>query len=247
MNLSYVDKVSIKVVLMTIVALLGILYFFSSGGTILEFILIRFIAVFFTAAHTIGSHRWLCHFCFQPSTFGKYFMLTGLVATGYGKPLHLAIAHGMHHKNSDTELDPHSPKHHSFWNLWLGRYNLHNQYEIPKRFIKEKEAMFVTKYYWHLFWALNILLAFIDLKLALVFTPINFVYSWTLNTVINYYGHKNQGKFEPKNLNKALVFLTLGEGLHANHHKNPASYDFSLNGEFDWGKRFIETFLVKRS
>jgi stearoyl-CoA desaturase (delta-9 desaturase) len=231
---------------MTIVALLGILYFFYSGGTIAEFILVRVIAIFFTSAHTIGSHRWLCHFSFQPSTFGKYFMLSGLVVTGYGKPLHLAIAHTAHHKNSDTELDPHSPKYNSFLRLWLGRYNLQNQYEIPKRFMKEKEAIFVTRYYWHLFWAFNIILSLIDFKTALIFTPINFVYSWTMNTVINYYGHKKENTFAPKNLNAVLTFLTLGEGLHANHHKTPSSYNFSLNGEIDWGKRFIDTFLIKR-
>ena len=247
MNLTYIDKVSIKVILMSIVALLGILYFFYSGGSILDLILIRVIAIFFTSAHTIGSHRWLCHFCFQPSTFGKYFMLTGLVATGYGKPLHLAIAHNTHHRYSDTNLDPHSPKYHSFLNLWLGRYTLHNQYEVPKKFLKEKEAKFVTRYYWHLFWLLNITIALIDLKTALVFTPINFVYSWTFNTVINYYGHKQEERYQPTNLNKFLTFLTLGEGLHANHHKNPSSYNFALKeGETDWGKKFIDTFLIKR-
>jgi len=247
MNLSYIDKVSIKVILMTMIVVFGVFYFFYSGGTILEFILIRIIAYFFCAAHAIGSHRWLCHFSFEPSTFGKYFMLTGLVITGYGRPLHLAVAHGMHHKHSDTLLDPHSPKYHSFLNLWLGRYTLHDQYVIPTKFFREKEAIFVNKYYWGLFFLFSIIVAIIDLKTALVLSPINFVYSWTNNTIVNYYGHKQNDTIGPNNLNAILTFLTLGEGLHKTHHDNPSSYDFGSDGRFDLGKKFIEFFLIKKT
>jgi stearoyl-CoA desaturase (delta-9 desaturase) len=247
MHLSYIDKISIKVTLMTIMALFGVFYFFYSDGTIVEFIVIRIIAYFFCAANAIGSHRWLCHYSFKPTMFGKYFMLTGLVVTGYGKPLHLAIAHGIHHTYTDKELDPHSPKYHSFLTLWLGRYTMHDQYVIPTKFFREKEAMFVNNHYWKLFWILNIIISVIDLKTALILSPINFVYSWTNNTIVNYYGHKQNDTIGPNNLNAILTFLTLGEGLHKTHHANPSSYDFSSKDRIDPGKKFIEFFLIKKT
>ena len=247
MHLSYIDKVSIKVILMTVISIFGLIYFFYDGGTITQLIVIRIVAVFFTSAHAIGSHRWLCHFSFKPSTFGKYFMLSGLVITGYGKPLHLAVAHGMHHKHSDTLLDPHSPKYHSFLNLWLGRYTMHDQYVIPTKFFREKEAMFVNKHYWGLFFLFNVIIAFIDLKTALVLSPVNFVYSWTINTVINYHGHKQGDVIAPNNLNQTLAYLTLGEGLQETHHDNPSSYDFSSTDRIDPGKKFIELFLINKT
>lgn len=247
MHLSYIDKVSIKVILMTIITIFGLIYFFYDGGTIVQLIVIRIIAQFLSAAHAIGSHRWMCHYSFKPIIFGKYLMLTGLVVNGYGKPLHLAVAHGMHHKHSDTLLDPHSPQYHSFLKLWLGRYTMHDQYVIPTRFFREKEAMFVNTHYWKLFFLFNIIVACIDLKTALVISPISFLYSWTNNTIINYYGHKQGDIVAPANLNKFFAFLTLGEGLHKTHHDNPSSYDFGSDGRFDPGKKFIELFLINKT
>jgi len=247
MNLSYTDKVTIKVILMSIISIFGLFYFFYAGGTIWQLILIRFVARFFMAAHAIGSHRWLCHYSFKPSLFGKYLMLTGLVMTGYGRPLHLAVAHGMHHKYTDQPLDPHSPRDTSFLSLWLGRYNLHDNYVVPMKFFREKEAMFVNQNYWALFFLFNIALMIIDLKTALVFGPLNFIYSWTLNAVINYYGHKQGDQIGPKNLNKLISIFTVGEGLHKTHHDNPSSYDFGSKGQPDLGKIFIELFLINRS
>ena len=248
MYLSQIDKVSIRVIVMTIISIFGLIYFFYAGGTILQLILIRIIAQFLSAAHTIGIHRWLCHYSFKPSTFGKYFMLTGLISTGYGKPLYLAIAHGMHHKHTDTLLDPHSPKYLSFLKIWLGRYTMHeNQYIIPTKFFRVKEAMFVNRHYWKLFFLFNLIIACIDLKTALVLSPISFLYMWTFTAIITYYGHKQGDAIGPVNMNKVLVFLTLGEGLHKAHHDNPSSYDFGSDGRFDPGKKFIELFLINKT
>jgi stearoyl-CoA desaturase (delta-9 desaturase) len=231
---------------MFVITIVGLIYFFHAGGTIWQLILIRFIARFFMAAHAIGSHRWLCHYSFTPSIFGKYLMLTGLVVTGYGKPLHLAVAHSMHHKYTDQPLDPHSPRDHSFLSLLLGRYNIHDKYVVPTKFFREKEAMFVNQHYWTLFFLFNALLMIIDLKTALVFCPLNFCYSWTLNTVINYYGHKNGELIEPTNLNNILSVFTVGESLHKTHHDNPSFYDFGSDNQKDLGKTFIEWFLITR-
>jgi len=124
---------------------------------------------------------------------------------------------------------------------------LHDQYVIPTKFFREKEAIFVNKYYWGLFFLFSIIVAIIDLKTALVLSPINFVYSWTNNTIVNYYGHKQNDTIGPNNLNAILTFLTLGEGLHKTHHDNPSSYDFGSDGRFDLGKKFIEFFLIKKT
>jgi stearoyl-CoA desaturase (delta-9 desaturase) len=232
---------------MTIISIFGLVYFFYDGGTIWQLILIRIIGLFFSANHNIGAHRWLVHHSFKPTLFGKYSMLAGIVVTGFGKPLHLVFAHIIHHKYSDELLDPHSPKYHSLLELLLGRYTIHDQYVIPKQFFKEREAVFVNKYYWELFWLFNLILACIDLKIALIFTPVNFVFSWTITNIVNYYAHKEGDLIGPATLNKFLTFISLGEGLHKAHHNNPSSYDFSIEGGFDLGKKFIDVFLIKKT
>jgi len=244
MNLSYTDKVTIKILLFFVVSLLGIVYYFYDGGTILMFLVIRLVGVFFNGCNAIASHRWLCHNSFKASKLGKFLMLFSLVITGYGKPLHLVIAHRLHHRYSDLPLDPHSPKDHSFLKLWLGRYKMNDNYIIPKDFFKNKEAVFVNRYYWTLFFIFNLALALVDLKTALVFSPICFIYSWTLNTIVNYHGHYDGLTYEPRNLGPVITFMTSGEGLHKNHHDNQSSYSLSNNGDrFDLGSYLIDYLL----
>ena len=246
MQLSYIDKASIRVILMTFISVFGLIYFFYDGGTIIQFLLIRCLGTFLGAANNIGLHRWLSHNSFKPTLFGKYVMLFGIVVAGFGKPLHHVFAHLIHHKYADESPDPHSPRYHSFLNLWLGRYTIKDQYIIPKNFFREREAVFVNKHYWKLFWLFNIILACIDFKTALIFTPINFMYGWTTINIVNYYAHKEGDIIGPTNLNKILTLMTFGEGLHKNHHDNPSSYDLSSDGRFDLGKKFIDIFLIKK-
>jgi len=243
MNLSYTDKVTIKVLLTALVGLAGTAYYFLDGGTIMMFLLIRFVGIFFNGCNTIASHRWLCHNSFKASKLGKFLMLFSLVVTGYGKPLHLVVAHRLHHRYSDVPMDPHSPKHHSFLQLWLGRYTMHDNYIVPKDFFRNKEAVFVNKHYWTLFWLFNLTLALIDLKTALIFSPLSFTLGWTLNTIVNYYGHYDGVNYEPRNLGPIITFITNGEGLHKNHHDNQSAYSLASKDRFDLGSYFIDYLL----
>lgn len=238
MNISHIDSVTIKVVSFTIIAIIAVPYYFYAGGTLVGFVLVRLIAGFFRIFHGIGSHRWLCHNSFKPTKIGKFIMLIGLLFGGYGKPLHVVIAHREHHKYSDQEHDPHSPNKLSFFNMWLGRFQLTTYPKVPRDFFRDKHVVFLNKHYWKIFWLFNLVLALIDLKTALIFCPVTFASAWTLNTIVNYYGHKGD-KVEPRNLNKFLVWLTFGEGLHKNHHDMPFSYKFSSDKDIDPGEFFI--------
>jgi stearoyl-CoA desaturase (delta-9 desaturase) len=249
MNLSYTDWVTVKVVLFTIVACFGIPYYFMDGGTLLSFMLIRIVSIFFAGCYSIASHRWLVHNSFEPSTIGKWLMLLGFITTPIGKPIHLIIAHRTHHKFADEVGDPHSPRYKSFWQLWLGRYDtIYSAEVMTKDFFKQKEAVFLTRHYWTIFWVFNLTLALIDLKTALVFTPFNFVYAWTMSTVVNYHAHYDGKTVAPRNLNPILTFLTFGEGLHKNHHDHPRSYSFAHPSydRFDIGAWFTDKFLKQK-
>jgi stearoyl-CoA desaturase (delta-9 desaturase) len=244
MIISYADKVSIKVIFFLMLALIAIPYYFYSGGTLLEFIIVRTIARFFGIFNGIGSHRWLCHNSFKPTIAGKYLMLTGLLFGGYGKPLHVVIAHRAHHAHSDQEQDPHSPNHLTFFQMWLGRFRMSTGARVPRDFFRDKQVVFLNNHYWKMFWIFNIILALIDLKTALIFCPITFTYGWALNTVVNYYGHKGES-VAPRNLHPILVWLTFGEGLHKNHHDSPSNYTFGKVGTIDPAKMFIDIIKVK--
>jgi len=245
-RLSYIDKVTIKVLFFTLVSIVAIPYYFLNGGTFLGFVLIRIVAQVFANFGQIGSHRWLCHNSFKPNKLGKLLMFCGMVLGGYGRPMHVVVAHRLHHAHADTVKDPHSPKYHSFWNLWLGRFTIRSGVRVPKDFFRNKEAMFVSDNYWLIYWSFNIVLALIDLKTALVFCPVTFVNSWTWNTIINYYGHYGN-TIEPKNLNRFATIMTAGEGLHKNHHIAPSSYNFSSADRTDPAVWTIENILMDKT
>lgn len=246
-KLSYIDKVSIKVILLAIISLIAIPYYFIAGGTLLGFIIVRLVSYPFAIFGGIAYHRWLCHNSFVPSTFGRYLMWTGLIVSGYGNPLHNVIAHRLHHAHSDTDLDPHSPNHHSWVNLWLGRYQIKSGIRYPKDFYRNKEAVFVSNHYWKLYIAFNIVLALIDFKTALIFGPVSFTMAWILNTMVNYNGHTLNGVVEPRNLGPVITMLTGGEGLHKNHHNDQTSHSFASPGRFDLGAIVIEKILMAKA
>ena len=245
MKLSIIDYVSIKVVILTILSIVAIPAYFMQGGTVFGFIALLLIIKVAGSLGQIGSHRWLCHNSFTPTLFGKVLMMSGLLFGGYGKPVHLVIAHRLHHANVDNESDPHSPKFKSFMSLWLGRYTLSNGIRVPKEFLRRKDLVFFNTHYWKIYAVFNIILALVDFKTALLFCPLLFSWSWFLNTCINYHGHKNTDTKEvaPRNLNKFMVFLTNGEGLHKNHHDNPNAYSFGTADAYDSSGWIIDKFL----
>ena len=52
---------------------------------------------------------------FKLSPMVENIILYLIVLTGAKSPLGWAAAHRAHHQYSDTEKDPHSPKHKGFW------------------------------------------------------------------------------------------------------------------------------------
>jgi fatty-acid desaturase len=246
-KLSYTDKVSIKVILLAIISVLAVPYYFTAGGTLVGFIIIRLFGTVVGGVNTIAHHRWLTHRSFVPHAPGRYLMWTSLILAANGRPAQLVIGHRLHHVHTDTALDPHSPNNHSWINLWLGRFNISTGSRPPKDFYRDKEAVFVNKHYWMLYALFNIALALIDFKTALLFCPVTFTLNWILSTIINYNGHVLNGVVEPRNMGPVIAWLTCGEGLHKNHHSNQASYSFASPDRFDLGAFVIEKFLMAKA
>lgn len=247
MKYKYIDIVTVKVLTLSLIGLVAMPYWFYTGGTIIGFILVRIMAKFLQTCGTIGYHRWLCHNSFVPSVVGKYLMLTGMILNSVGRPLHVVVAHRLHHAHPDADGDPHSPRHSNFWNLWLGRFKLSTGTANFRDFYRNQEAMFVNKHYWKFWWAINLIIAAIDLPTALIIVPINFLIGWTGSTYINYHGHNasNKADLKPTNLPWIWQFVAIGEELHGNHHKSPGSYHFDSDSRKDLARPLIEHLLMQ--
>ena len=116
--------------------------------------------VFMIMGITIGFHRYFCHKSFLiKSKWKERFLLWAGSLAGQGTPIFWVTIHrGYHHRNPDTDQDPHSPVH-GFWNsflLWIFRLDgskVNPKYAVD--LFKNKEAVFIHEHYTKIFIVFN--------------------------------------------------------------------------------------------
>lgn len=165
-----------------------------------------------TIGITIGYHAYFSHAEFKVSPWLENTMLVCGLICGGKSVLNWCVAHRMHHEYTDTDKDPHSPKHKGLavlFSIWKIDY-------APKRFYKglinNPRVMWFHKHGWKLLIALSIVALLLGVFIEAILIP--FVFSYIGYGIINYYGHSNG-----KPVNRLwLNIIAPGEGSHANHH-----------------------------
>ena len=177
----------------------------------------------------ITLHRYYSHKSFEfGHPFIKWSFTVLSILAGRGSPLGWVYIHRQHHAYSDTEKDPHSPKH-TGYNLFAFRPGQHQESETMKIFLV-KELMtpvhlFLHKWYMAIILLFVVLLAVIDLKILYFgwVVPILLIQISQYN--FNYFGHmhgyRNFNTKDDSRNNKWLFPAILGEAWHNNHHGNP--------------------------
>jgi len=197
-------------------------------GTLIGFICMKMIGI------GAGYHRLFSHKGFEVSKLMKRFILWCGVISGQGSPiLWVAIHRGGHHRYSDTEKDPHSPKD-GFWHsyiLWMiklkeGDVNPKGAVDL----LRDPDMIFAHKHYHLILWLSHAALALInfDLWLYTMGLPAFLtLHAFCMQTSVVHYtklGYKNyETKDDSMNV-PWLWILTQGECWHNNHHgdaKNP--------------------------
>lgn len=152
-----------------------------------------------------------------------------------------AGVHRKHHRYSDTEKDPHSPK-------FMGRFRAYwqmsdNDQDIIKYvpdLLRKPLYVFQHKYYFHVLYTIHILgLVLLSLQWYWILLVVPGVLMWLGGSLINIFCHDKNG---PTNV-ALLGFLNAGEGWHKNHHEQPANPSFRHWA--DWGGHFHTLLKVK--
>jgi stearoyl-CoA desaturase (delta-9 desaturase) len=211
--------------------------------------LIAFLATFILSylwhimGVTIGYHRLLAHRSFRCPKLLEYFWVFGGYLAFEGSPIWWATMHRAHHRNTDQELDPHSPRHgwkHAYFGWFFKkRYPAHldpmlQAKDLVKdpiyRFLEQdgrwKNAHLLNSAIGFSFRGILLLcfgwpIALGSLAAALIVQQVPLL----LNVVCHLpkLGYKNY----PTNDDSANVWwvalLTAGEGWHNNHHAFPGS------------------------
>jgi len=201
---------------------------------------------------TMGYHRLLTHRSFQTPRPMEYFLtLLGLLAN-QGGPLRWVATHRVHHRHSDEEGDPHSPRDGAWWShmLWWMPYvpalddDVHYRHYVLDLL---KDPVHRSLDRWHaviplalagLLYGTGEAWGGVGLSWVVwgIFVRTTFLYhaTYLVNSATHMWGYRSHPTKDDSTNLWWVAVLTLGEGWHNNHHAFPRSARHGLRWwEFD--------------
>ena len=203
-----------------------------------------FVTLYFLNAFslTVAVHRYFAHGAFKTSRWFQC-VLAWSAGAFFGDVVFFAGKHRIHHKYSDTDVDPHSPRR-GFWYAWFGNL-IDDGWSDRDKLAAAPDLMKCPELAWqHRWWGL-LGIAFAAAVWAVggwgmivwAYSPV-LVIRMHLMSGINYFCHQEGGDGRTdRSVNYLpLVVLLLGEGWHQNHHRYPDSARLGLmRGQIDPG------------
>lgn len=164
-------------------------------------------------------HRYWAHRQFDMSVFWqRVFAIVGLFALT-GDPIGYSSTHRIHHRHSDTDLDPHSPIH-GFWHafiLWMFKPKNDTRHLMNvKDLLKDSFLMWLMKHQNKVVWGVLVLALVISPQVLyglLMAMVIVFFLEMCSNSFLSHWG--TQGPY-----NNYLYSYLSGSSLHVVHHDN---------------------------
>jgi stearoyl-CoA desaturase (Delta-9 desaturase) len=188
---------------------------------------------------TAGYHRYFSHRSYRTSRPVQFLLaLGGLTAVQKG-PLWWAAHHRAHHRNSDTEQDPHTPmkgfrQSHIGW-IMADRYNATDLAAV-RDLARFPELRFLNRNDWIGPWAAGIACYLIAGWSGVVIgfflsTVLLWHATFTVNSLAHVFGRRRYATDDTSRNSLAIALITGGEGWHNNHHHYQAS---ARQGFFWW-------------
>lgn len=241
---------------------------FPDGATFFEFM----YGYFGGLGVTMGCHRYWSHKSFKAT---RPLQITMMIAQtvafqviqfkkktkqlAYGKNMEYylqhsiykwCIDHRIHHKYTDTDMDPHNSKR-GFWFSQMGWVISPKHPELQKKLRSfsmpdlenDPVVRFQSRWYWqlvlifhlavpisvlHYFWELPLLHAFVSCGWRHM---ISLHFASLVNSAAHMWGNKPYDKRHSASDNRLVSFFAVGEGWHNYHHAFPWDYKAA---EFGW-------------
>ena len=189
----------------------------------------------------VGYHRLLTHRGFQAPKWLEYTLsVLGTLALQSG-PLTWVTTHRLHHAFTETDKDPHSPRHGTYWAHmgWIFRGTAQNQsWATMMRYspdlTRDRFQVALNKYYYvPTLITAAILFAIGGWTMVLWAIGLRTVFGWHMTWLVNSATHLwGTRRFETRDdsRNNALIAaVSFGEGWHNNHHAFPRSAKHGLS------------------
>ena len=212
---------------------------------------------------TAGYHRYFSHRTFKTSRWFQAALAFLSQTSGQKGVLWWAAHHRVHHRYSDTSLDPHSRKMHGFWESlvgWIiGKSHEDTDMNLVKDLARYPELVWLNKYHWipavllavgvtivgqivnggtlsTLSQGSSTLLIGFFLSTVLLYHA-----TFAINSVMHWIGRPRYITGDESKNSFVLAILSLGEGWHNNHHY----YQSSTRQGFFWREIDITYYVVK--
>ena len=183
----------------------------------------------------MGYHRLHTHRGYRVPKLLEYFLAFCGTLTLEGGPIYWVATHRRHHHHSDTDLDPHTPRHGGFWSHmgWIifGQ-SMHSDTERNGKYapdlLKDRYYRVLSEWHWVPLIVLGVVaLIFGGIGMMLWLVPLRVVIglhsTWLVNSATHMWGGR---RFSTKDDSRNLwwvALITFGEGWHNNHHAHPVS------------------------
>jgi stearoyl-CoA desaturase (delta-9 desaturase) len=228
-------------------ALLAPFYFSWSG-----LVLCLTLYVMGSMGITLAYHRLLTHRSFQTPRVIEHILTFFGVLANQGGPLQWVATHRVHHKHSDHEGDPHTPRDGTFWAhaLWWMTVNESlERLSENRRYVMDLAKDPIHRFYERFNFAIPVLIGVLlypagqwwgglgvswvlwgfFLRTAVVYNATHFV-----NSATHKWGYRNFVTRDDSTNLWWVALVSFGEGWHNNHHAFPRSARHGMRWwEFD--------------
>lgn len=185
-------------------------------------------------AITAGYHRYFSHRSFRTSRWFQFLLAFLSQTSAQQGVIYWSAVHRHHHKYSDTEDDPHSPRIYGFFYAHVGwifdRRNFCDQYDYSgvKDLLQYPELRWLDRHRYLpavLLGVATFLLRglsgfFVGFVLS---TVVLYHATFAINSLAHGLGRRRFFTGDESRNNWLLALLTFGEGWHNNHHYFPSS------------------------
>jgi len=180
-------------------------------------------------------HRLLTHRGYKVPKWLEYTLTVFATLALEGGPIFWVATHRIHHRYSDQEGDPHSPRDGKWWAhmgwVLMGKAMHHDTTELARYvpdLAKEKFYVWITKYHYVPLIVLGVILLAIGglpfLMWGIFFrTTFGLHCTWLVNSATHSWGSRRFKTRDDSTNSWWVALLTFGEGWHNNHHAHPVS------------------------
>ena len=198
--------------------------------------------------YSAGIHKCFAHNAFTPKKWYPYLSTLVSSLTYLPNPLLAAGHHRIHHRYSDTDKDPHTPKH-GFWHsYWLWTFNplykgtdcLKVTGDLNKRY---PWMLKMVPYDIYIFYALQATIYYISFDLFVIINGVGLMSRhFAMWAAALAHGKNSEGEWV--SLDRPWMARWINPVMmHDEHHKHPERWDYSAYGIRDYGSYLIKYIL----